>query len=232
MALFAAVGAQFLSHYLQSRRIKKEEYNSIYQELVFPFLPEVLIYYETHTNFRKGHDVTKDLNADELIESIRKKSQLGNIKLLIRYNELIKTDYFYDGRGDAKNIGVLRFFYEYLSDVLMILKRMKKDNDLTKSVEMIHKKYGIWILVSEEMGYEDATNVMSYDFLLDDNFYKEISQRKLNSLIADSTESTESHSKNRKIILKILLNEFSKNGELDVEVIRKLKESLVSNSEY
>lgn len=175
MALFVAVGAQFLSHYLQSQRIKKEEYNSIYQELVFPFLPEVLIYYETHTNFRKGHDVTKDLNADELIENIRKKSQLGNIKLLIRYNELIKTDYFYDGRGDAKNIGVLKFFYEYLSDVLMILKRMKKDNDLTKSVEMIHKKYGIWILVSEEMGYEDATNVMSYDFLLDDNFYKEIS---------------------------------------------------------
>lgn len=221
------MGAQLLSHYLQSKRIKKEKYTLIYQELVFPFLPEVLIYYETQTDFRKGHDVIKNVNVEELINSIRKKIQFGNIKLLIQYNELIKANYFYDARGDMKEINTLKFFYEYLSDVVLILKRMKKDDNLTKSVELTLKKYGIWILVSGEIGYEDATNLMTYDFLINSNFYEEIPKKSLDSLVAESEDFP---SNKRENILSRLVEAFYKeNEDMEIEYVNKLNESLLIN---
>lgn len=228
-ALLTAVGAQFLAHYLQNKRIYKENDNRAFQELIFPFLPEILLFYETETDFRRGHDVEKNIDVKDLVERISTRIQFSNMELLSRYNELIKSEYFYDAKGDVKEIQTLRFFYAYLSYSLEVLnKKSLKEEELVKQLDIVRKKYGIWILVSEEIGYESSIEVMSLDFLISNNFYYNSHQDNLNELVykVGRTSCTKKGYK----FLESLLEVIAKDDNQKVGSIGELERSLLENS--
>lgn len=213
-ALLAAIGAQFLAHYLQNKRIDQEKNNKVYQELIFPFLSEILIFYEIETSFRKGHHIEKKIDAKDFVERISKKIQYSDMKLLARYNELIKSEHFYDAKGDIREIYTLKFFYEYLSYSLEIMEKNKfKEIELFKQIDITRKQYGIWILISEDIGYQSAIEVMSFDFLIPEEFYLNSLLNNLNELI--SSESKTSSTTNRHRLLKCLVNKITRENKTD-----------------
>lgn len=228
VALLAATGAQFLSHYLNIKREKKKNENEIYQEFIYPFLPEVLLYYDTETNFRKGHDVEQEVNLQDLLIRISQKVSYGNLKLLSAFYQIKKTDHFFDGRGYSKERNILRFMFWYLNYAIEILKekQKKEKSDLLLEVERVQKLYGLWILLAEEMDFPLATELMKYDFYFYQSFLQEIDVDILREII----EIEPGLDKRRANFLKIMIREWERetNDYLEIPGLEDLKSHISS----
>src|SRR5699024_12673781 len=80
-----ANAVQFLSHFFSQRCETKHRRNDIYQEFIYPFLPEGLLDYDTETNFRKEHDVEQKVDIENLLNKISEKVSYGNTDLSLHY---------------------------------------------------------------------------------------------------------------------------------------------------
>lgn len=184
VALIVAVGAQFLSHWLTKSRERELNNDIIYQEFIYPFLPEVLLYYDTETNFRKGHDVEKEVDIEQLLKRISQNVSFGNMRLLSAYYDIKKREHFFDGRGFGKERNTLKFMFWYLDYTLEILDRKNsKIEGLISEIKRIQKLYGLWVLMAEESELPEATNLMAFDFYLNDDFFQNISIESLRRLV-------------------------------------------------
>ncbi|MEC3884596.1 hypothetical protein VKA52_12755 [Halobacillus sp. HZG1] len=226
VALLAAIGAQFLSHFLNSKREKNKEKSEVYQEFIYPFLPEVLLYYHTETNFRKGHDVEKEVSLNSLLEKISLKVSYGNMKLLTYYYEARKYEYFFDGRGWSKERNLLRFLFWFLDYSANILKGMKpREEEMYKEVIKTQKLYGIWVLVSEELEFDNSIEFMKYDFLLSDQFLKEINLKRLKKLVDNDFPQDD----DRIRLLKEIISVFEEEDIGTFPILDELKEHIERN---
>lgn len=227
VALLAAIGAQLLSHYLNSRRENKKYDNEVYQEFIYPFIPEVLFYYHTETHFRKGHDVEQEVNIHELLEKVSKKVSYGNMKLLTYFYETKKYDFFFDGRGWSKERNMLKFLFFYLDYSVQILKNRKQREQLMiDEVIKVQKLYGIWLIFAEEMEFDIASDFMRYDFLLRDCFLSEISTKNLRTLVEDDTFENS----NKIDFLKSVVSEFQHDGDVSSFISDQFNEHMRAKS--
>ncbi|RAS75226.1 hypothetical protein [Priestia endophytica] len=169
-AFVGAVIAQVLSHWFSVRREKSKSNKEIYQEFVYPFLTEVILFYETETDFRRGHDVEKEIPISGVIEKMSKKISYGNTKLMSAFHSYKSSSYFFDGRGYGQERELIKLLFWYLDCVVNVLNKLpKKDKETIHKVKDIQKHYGIWYLVFEKLdSYEDAVKFMQ----LKDSFPK------------------------------------------------------------
>ena len=114
VALFAAVLAQFIGHILNKKRQDNIFNMEVYQNFIAPYLSDVFLYYETETNFRKGHDVEKNINIEGLIDRISMQKQYGDVKLLQCFFDMKVPEYFFDGRGGTKKRSIIYLIFWYL----------------------------------------------------------------------------------------------------------------------
>ncbi|RAU91039.1 hypothetical protein [Paenibacillus sp. YN15] len=115
VALIAAVGTQFISHFLTAKREKDKENKSIYQEFITPFLSDVLFYFSTETDWRKEHDVERTIDRDQVVQQIAEKISFGDSNLINAIFDYTSSITFFDGRGESKNTSVLIVFFWYLN---------------------------------------------------------------------------------------------------------------------
>ncbi|WP_117017098.1 hypothetical protein [Aeribacillus pallidus] len=224
VALIAATGAQILNHILSINRSKKERNDEIYQEFIFPFLSEVLLYYSTETSFRKDHDVEKEVDIDSLLSRISEKASYGNMKLLSCYYNIIKSDYFFDARGYSKERETLRFMFWYLDYVRGIIsKKNPIDEDVLTEVKKIQKLYGIWILTAEEIEFPLSIEFMKYDVFLDNNFLFELDINLLKELVDCNSFLNE----RRANLLKIIIKEIKLNINKKFKALEELEGHLL-----
>lgn len=226
VALIAATGAQILSHILSARRSVRENERSIYQEFIFPFLSKVLLYYSTETNFRKAHDVEKEVDLDKLVKDISGKVSYGNLKLLSCQYEIEKTIHFFDGRGGSEERNTLRFLFWFLDYCYQVISNMKDVEDyvrenMLREIRRNQKLYGIWILVAEEYHTpysHDAIEFMKYDF-----FYYDLLPEYPIELIRELIDIEIAVDKRRLEFLKIFVEHTASKQE-DLEFVKKFRD--------
>lgn len=216
VALLAATGAQILAHILTSKRAKKERERTIYQEFIFPFFSKVLLFYDTETHYRKGHDVEKEIDVYDLVDSIAEKVRFGNLKLLSCFYEIEKTDYFFDGRGGTKERNVLRFLFWYLDNSYLVINNMIDiEEDIQKKmlaeIKKTQKLYGIWILISEEYHFTYSEDVI--DFMRHDFYYLDLLPEFDLVLIKELVETEVAVDRRRLDFLSIIVQHISKQEE-------------------
>lgn len=224
VALIAAAGAQFLSHYLNKRREDKKENNEIYQEFIYPFLPEVLLYYVTETDFMKGKDLEKEVDLQNLLERISQKVSYGNTKLLSSYYQIKKMEHFSDGRGYTRERNILRFMFWYLDYAFAILNQKKsKEEKLVDEVKRIQKLYGLWAIIAEEVEYNLASELMMYDFNFNQDFFLNLDMKTLRELV----DIEDGVNKRRSAFLKKFINEWQ--GGFEAPAVEEVKLHLEEN---
>jgi hypothetical protein len=163
VALIAAVGAQFISHYLTAKREKSKDYKTIYQEFISPTLSDVLFYFVTETDWRKGHDVEKTIDSENVMERISKKISYGDSNLINALYSYTSFITFFDGRGEAKNTSILNTFFWYLNYASFIINNLKNVNkEILERVTYTQKMYGLWTILSDSFGFSTATNILSW----------------------------------------------------------------------
>lgn len=189
VAIITAILSGIITHNLTKRRENGKKDKEIYNEFVAPFITEVLIYYSAETNFRKAHDVEKEVDPYKLMKRIRKHIKFGNINLMSKLIEYEKTEYFFDGRGGLREIKMLIFFYYYLEYCLYIVRKFTgKDKILLNEIERTQKKYGIWIILVNIFGYDEATKIMGYDFEFPEAYFDVITTEQIEMIIKKSED--------------------------------------------
>lgn len=226
VALIVTIGAQFLSHWLTKYREAKKDRDAIYQEFIYPILPQVLLYYDTETNFRKGHDVEKEIDVEILLEKISNKVSFGNMKLLSAYYDIKKSKHFFDGRGYGEERNTLRFMFWYLDYTLEILNKKKpKTEDLLSEIKTTQKLYGIWFLLSEVSEFNLATEAMMFDFYLSNNILQDIRIENIKELVELSSDS--GLYKRREEFVKLIIEKWElESDNNEIPILTKIRLSL------
>jgi hypothetical protein len=170
-AFFGAAVAQFLSHFLTLNREKKKEAKSVYQEFVYPFINDVLLFVETETHFRKNSDVEKEIDGEKLLQEISNKIKFGNTKLLESIHNYNLSATFFDGKGYAKDVNKLKVFFWFLDYSFEKIKGFEGfDNQMLMKIQKIQKWYGIWILLAEIYGYHSSINILKWKWVLSEKY--------------------------------------------------------------
>ena len=78
VAFLAAMVAQWISHRLTIKRENQKYNNEVIQEYILPRLNDVMLYIDTETHFRKGHDVEVEVKPEEIIKNIEYKVKYAN----------------------------------------------------------------------------------------------------------------------------------------------------------
>ncbi len=228
VALLAAVGAQYLSHHFNNQRENKKRQDEIYQEFIYPFVSDVLFFYETSTAFREDH-IDQKVDVNKLLNNISEKVSYGNMRLLSSYYEINKMNYYADYRGWSKESNTLVFLFWYLDYVIEILqqKNPKKDS-MYKNIIRTQKLYAIWYLVADEIGYPLSIEFMKYDFYLYENFLPEIEIKVLRDLVNSNRVN---YRQRRFNFLKMVIREFERKEENDHSYpgLQELKEHIERN---
>lgn len=228
VALIVAIGAQFLSHFFSQRRETKQRMNHVYQEFIYPFLPEVLLYYDTETNFRKEHDVEQKVDIENLLNKISEKVSYGNTGLLLHYYNIKKANHFFDGRGFQKERNILIFMFWYLDYALDILKNRDQNEsqfEIEKFILEVSKKqklYGIWYIFAEETEIDNATELMKFDFYIPDEFIEKLNLKEIKKII--KTDYTNEISEKRKKFIYKFFKVMESKGD-EIPIIKEIKDS-------
>ncbi|AMM93857.1 hypothetical protein UP17_16380 [Peribacillus simplex] len=193
-AFFGALAGQVFSHYFTKRRDKQKEARETYQKFIYPSLNDVILYFETETHFRKGHDVERTIDSETLTSKISENIIFGNsnlINAIFNYNSSIT---FFDGRGYSKDVNMLSMYFWFLDYSIETFKRMGKiDKKIKKSVQLTQKKYGVWVLLTDLFGIDEAIEILKYHWMWKDSYLDKLSLRKLKTLMKkyNSTEIKE-----------------------------------------
>lgn len=178
-AIVGAVAGQLLSHFFTKRRDKQKEARETFQKFIYPSLNDVILYYDTETNFRKAHDVERNIDSKELANDISKNIKYGNSKLIgaiIQYNSSIT---FFDGRGNSEEVDRLKMYFWFLDFSLDTIKKMGMlDHSIAKKIKLTQKKYGIWGILTDIYGV-NAIEILQYDWMWKDSFLENYSLKRL-----------------------------------------------------
>ncbi|MGR6338162.1 hypothetical protein ACU5CE_09935 [Priestia megaterium] len=189
-AFIGAVIAQVLSHVFSIVRENNTYNKKVYQEFIYPFVTDVVLFYKTETNFRKGHDVEKEIDLEKLIEDMSEKISYGNMKLMSAIYHYQSSSHFFDGRGGTQERERLKVFFWYLDYTVYILNKLpKKDNEMIEEIINVQKHYAIWYLVFEKLDvYEETVEFMQYDFYFPKWYMDKLSIDELRMVIEENRE--------------------------------------------
>lgn len=173
------------------KREKLKEYNQINQELVFPYLNEVLLYIEMQTDRRKEHGIEMiHIHQDQLITKIHEKANLGNSKLLNALFRYFKTISYFEGHGEGKNLATYEVLFYYLEHAFESIKYSNyADKDLLDNIKTNEKIVGIAFVLTSLIGKDEAIKILSHKWLWSTSFLKEISTDLLGDLISNYNSS-------------------------------------------
>ncbi|MFK4391530.1 hypothetical protein ABH916_003458 [Peribacillus frigoritolerans] len=187
-AFFGALAGQVFSHIFTKRRDRQKEALETYQKFIYPSLNDVMLYYETETHFRKGHDVERTIDSEVLTEEIAKNIIYGNSKLMnaiFNYNSSIT---FFDGRGYSKDVNMLSMYFWFLDFAIQTFKKVGKiEKEIVKNIKLTQKMYGFWVILADIFGLEISIEIMKYSWMLKDSYFNRYSIRKIKSLMAKSS---------------------------------------------
>lgn len=199
-ALIAATVAQLMARNSAKNIAEKEWESKVYQEFIFPFLPKVILYYETETHFRKDDHVEKELSLKDLISDISKEVRYGNMKLLSCFYEIEKNRHLIDFVGGIEQRNMLKFLFWYLDYAISILEKMEpKEESLIKEIKEIQKLYGAWIMVTDAFGFITSYNVIS--FMKQAHLFKDILLSDDINLIREYVEADVGYDERRNVYL-------------------------------
>ena len=195
VAFIAAIIAQFLSHHFTRKREEVKEYKQVNQELIFPNLNDVIIFIETETNFRKGHDVEETVDPNKIIKEFQSKISYGNTSLITALHRYRNSIAYFDGRGEAQNMRTFEVFFTYLGYAEESLKKSHFDDDyLLKLIKDNQKIYGISFLLADLIGKEGTFKLLSHRWLWSYDFLDRISISLLEELITNyNNNSVDNH---------------------------------------
>ncbi|WP_416434088.1 hypothetical protein [Priestia megaterium] len=211
-AFVGAIVAQLLSHWYSLKREKRKEAKEIYQNFIYPNLTDVILLHKTETDFRKGHDVENFVNRELLMENISANIGYGDENLITAILKYRSANTFFDGQGhqkDAKTLNVLFWFLDYS---IAILKKIKIDREeLMEELKLSQKYYGIWCILTEIYGFEDAIQILSWSWIWSDDFLEELLLEELKILM----EQEKYKSYSRTVFIKALKRQYieTKTGE-------------------
>ena len=216
IALLAAIGAQMLSHWFTLRRERKKDAKKTYQEFIYPFLNDILLFVNTETDFRKDHDVEIPINSDGLIKQIEKKISLGNSKLLNAIYFYRHSITFFDGRGMSRDVSILNIFFEFLSYSNEILKHTgDANNDILVNIKETQKLYGIWSVLTNIYGFETSSDILRWKWLWSKGYLDRITLEELTVLM----NQPHVHTYTIKSFIESMKYEFIKAGEEENESV-------------
>ncbi|WP_144788228.1 hypothetical protein [Lysinibacillus fusiformis] len=195
VAFIAALIAQFLSHHFSRKREEIKEYKQVNQELIFPNLNDVILFIETETHFRKGHDVEETIDPNKIIKEFQSKISYGNTSLISALHRYRNSFAYFDGRGEGQNMRTFEVFFTYLGYAEESLKKSNIHDDyLLKLIKNNQKIYGISFLLADLIGKEKTFQLLSHRWLWSYDFLDRISTSLLEELIANyNNHSVDNH---------------------------------------
>lgn len=224
-AILGAIIAQSLAHFLSLKREREKDGKIVFQEYITPFLNQVLLYYETETHFRKGHDVEVVINRRDLIDKVESKISYGGPHTLKSLLEYKNSQTFFDGRGFSQDYCTYNLFFWYLDDSLKILENIRDMDEIYLSqIRLVQKKYAIWSILTELYGNEDAIEVIKYQWVWGEEFFDYWSIYKLKNLLNIDYYPKEPYQNLIQSIKKeLLLNQDSDEYQYQIDILANPK---------
>ncbi|MDR7003083.1 hypothetical protein [Neobacillus niacini] len=230
VALIAAVGAQFISHRLTAKREKSKEYKTIYQEFISPTLNDVLFYFSTETDWRKGHDVERTINSEKVIEHMSEKISYGDSNLINALYNYTSSITFFDGRGEAKNIRTLIAFYWYLNYAHDVISHLNNPNkELLDRIAYTQKMYALWTILTDTLDFNTSTRILSWKWAWE---HKEFLNSWSDKALAQILDMEEGHIYLKKKLLDNMKNEMIKTQKtpLPQDILDFYDENTINNT--
>jgi hypothetical protein len=168
-AILGAILGQLLSHLFTHQREQKKLEKEVYQNLVAPYLNDVIFYINSETITRAQHDLEERIDIEQVINNINKNIKYGNSQLFLALFDYQDSRTYFDGSGKQKNSGVLAFLYWYLDFVINDgIKGVGYENmDTFELIALIRRtqiKCGIWYLMCDRLLFEGSKNKLSILF--------------------------------------------------------------------
>lgn len=178
---------QMLMYVNSRKREKLKDNNQVNQQLILPYLNEVLLYIEMQTDSRKENGIEMiHIYEDQLITKIHEKSNFGNSDLLNALFRYFKTISYFEGHGEGKNLATYEVLYYYLEHAYQSLKNSQfDDKELLDHIKNNGKIVGIAFVLTSLIGKDEAVKILSHKWLWSSSFLKEISTELLNDLISN-----------------------------------------------
>lgn len=217
--------------YMRTKRQEKSrEYKEISQQLIIPYLNEVVLYIDIKTDHRRETGVQMlEVNSEEVISKIQEKISFGNAKLMNALYRYYNTVAYFEGRGEAKNLATYEVFYHYLDHAYNTIEKSDfKDDQLLDTILKNQKIYGIAFVLTTILGNDEAIKILSHKWLWSHNFLNKIPLHLLEDLINNYNNSTMEEHKLLKL-LSIIKQDFHESPEIDrfQELKNYLEEAVV-----
>ncbi|ASS70096.1 hypothetical protein [Bacillus atrophaeus] len=168
-AILGAILGQLLSHLFTHQREKKKLEKEVYQNLVAPYLNDVIFYINSETIIRAQHDLEERIDIEQVIKNINQNIKYGNSKLFLALFDYQDSRTYFDGSGMHKDSGILAFLYWYLDFVIYEgIKGVGYENmDTFEFIALIRRtqiKCGIWYLMCRQLNFEESKNKLAILF--------------------------------------------------------------------
>ncbi|NLY80612.1 MAG: hypothetical protein GX072_12225 [Lysinibacillus sp.] len=203
--------------YMRTKKQEKSrEYKEISQQLILPYLNEVVLFIDVKTDHRKETGVQMlEVNAEEVIARIQEKISFGNAKLMNALYRYYHAVAYFEGRGEAKNLATYEVFYHYLAHAYNTIEKSElKDEQLLDTILKNQKIYGIAFVLTSILGNDEAIKIISHKWLWSHNFLNKVSIHLLDDLINNYNNSTMEEHKLLKF-LSIIKQDFHESPEID-----------------
>lgn len=188
IVLIASILPQGFAYIYIRRKEKIQEYKNINQELILPYLNDVILFIEKETDYLHGSEIR--INPDKIISNIQGRIGFGDSRLinaLYRYRNSIS---YFNGKGEAKNIATYEVFYFFLEHAYdCLVKSRYKDDFLIDLILKNQKIYGIAFVLTTLIGREEALKILSHKTLWTSKFLDKISFGLLEDLIKNYNHS-------------------------------------------
>lgn len=220
IAFIAAMVAQGVSHRFTLKREKKKYNKEILQEFILPYFSDVILYIETETAFRKGHDVEAGIQPDKIIKSLSEKVSYANKDVLTALIEYRNSITYFDGRGEAKNLAVLRVFYLFLDYSKEVLRESEfADQNLFEKIEKNMKLYGLSYILTDSIGWENTVNVLIYKWVWGHNFYDKVQLHILKEVVNEKNIEVINCTHKKTHLIAIMESEYNSSSLRDMEFL-------------
>lgn len=194
--------------------------NEIIQEYILPNLNEVMLYIDTETHFRKGHDVEVEVIPEEIIKTIESKVKYANKYLVNALFDYQNSYSYFDGRGEAKNLAIFKVFYFFLDYSLAILKKSSFENEyLLSKISKRLKLYGISFILTDLVGKEETINVLSYNWAWRSDAFDRIPIHQLERILKDYEKEPVNASHEMVQLINVIEKEYKQSDVSDSEFL-------------
>ncbi|MFJ7828410.1 hypothetical protein [Psychrobacillus sp. NPDC096623] len=163
VALIAAVSAQLLNSRLTHNREMKSYLREVYENFVYEFFIDILIYADIVSMPRREHDTKRDVDINKVMDNMFRKIHYGNKQLKSLHLEYKSLKYMEDFRGDSEHITIMKtcyFFSLYSKEIFKKMGIKLAPNVEDKLIQAI-KTFASLHIYSEAREYEQALNTMT-----------------------------------------------------------------------